>query len=441
MKIDLTDTTFLIPVYHDSHDRDENLTLAIKQLKQDFNTKIIVGENESSSFSHLGDKYMRFNYKEFHRTRLLNQMAYKATTPIVVNFDSDVLIPPLQLLEAVRKVRSGYDVVYPYDGRFARVPRTHYKDLNELRDVGILGGKYFAGTGPKDELSVGGAIVFNKDSFFRGGGENERFLSYGPEDQERYYRFTTLGYNVDRVKGILYHIDHKITINSSMQHKNYPANQKEWEKVKKMDKYQLLDYVDTWDFTSNYEETYHSDIKDTSSAKEVYNYLETLIDFKSVVDVGCGDGNWHDPRYRYTGIDFNVYPDVPDYVDFDIRKRLPDIGRYDLAISLEVFEHLPAEEHLIDNLCQLSDQILFSAAIPGQDGENHINCQWQSYWAEKFKEKGYYPYYKDIRTSLWNNKKIAPWYRQNMVLYTKNGPTREYQLDMVHPEMYLNVLI
>lgn len=446
-KIDLSDTTFTIPCFHDSEDRDENLTLTTKLLKEDFSCKIIVGENQTSSFSHLGDKYIKFNYPEFHRTRMLNQMAHKANTPIVVNWDADVNVPPLQLLEAVRLIRSGYDMVYPYDGRFARVPRTHYQEVNQFRDVGILSPHRFKGTRIKDERSVGGAIAFNKESFINGGMENENFRSYGPEDRERFYRFNTLGFKIEKIAGTLYHIDHKITLNSSMQQPNYEANHKEWEKVSQMDKNQLQDYVETWDFNSNYPATYYNEIKDTTSAKEVFDVLETWIDFKSVVDVGCGSMGWCTDRHEYTGLDFNLADcriprSCKGFANVDIRKPLPALGKYDLALCLEVAEHVDElyVDTVVSNLATLSDQILFSAAIPGQDGENHINCQWQSYWAKKFEYYGFYPFFQDIRTPLWNNPNVAPWYRQNMVLYTNSQPTREYELDKIHPEMYLNLL-
>jgi len=437
-KIDLSDTTFTIPTFHDSSDRDENISLSIKLLKEDFHCKIIVGENISSSFSHLGDRYMKFSYKEFWRTRMLNQMTYKATTPIIFNWDADIAISPLQILEAVRLIRSGYDMAYPYDGRFARVPRTHYQDISELRDVGILGGKRFNGMNLGDKMSVGGAIAFNKNSFIEGGGENEFFKSYGPEDQERFYRFTTLGYKVARIPGTLYHIDHKITTNSSMQHPHYKANEAEWEKVQKMDKESLRAYVDSWDFTSDYEETYHSDIYDTASPQIILSQLEEWIDFKSIIDVGCGNGSWNTGKYQYTGVDFCA----SKYILADLRKPLNLEETWDLAICLEMAEHLPEKyaDTLILNLTKLSNQILFSAAIPGQDGESHLNCQWQSYWAKKFEDLGFYPYYKDIRIPIWDNYKVAPWYRQNTVLYTNNLPTRQYDLDKIHPKMYLNLL-
>ena len=54
---------------------------------------------------------------------------------------------------------------------------------------------------------------------------------------------------------------------------------------------------------------------------------------------------------------------------------------YDLAISLEVAEHLSSESAnmFIACLTNMSDIVLFSAAIPGQGGENRINEQWPKY--------------------------------------------------------------
>src|SRR5690606_35950519 len=142
----------------------------------------------------------------------------------------DVIIPPLQLYEAVKAIRDGADVVYPYDGRFARVPRSYYHNIFQKKDIGVCVGK-FKGTGENDKLSVGGAVLFNRQSYFDGGGENERFISFGPEDRERYYRFTTLGYDVRRVPGRLFHIDHWRGKNSSMKNPFYNDGAMEWQLV------------------------------------------------------------------------------------------------------------------------------------------------------------------------------------------------------------------
>lgn len=243
-KIDLSDVTFIIPVAYDHNDRKENLQLAIKNIKAQFDCVVIVGEQGGKHFEGLGDIYLEFDYKKFHRTKMLNVMSDLAGTPIVINYDADVIIPPMQIIEAVQRIRNGVDFVYPYDGRFARVPRLHYDTVNSFNDVGMLAGHKFKGTLEGDASSVGGCIAYNKDSFFEAGGENENFISYNPEDLERVERFKKLGYKVERVGGILYHIDHYISADSSQQNPDY--NMAEFRKVQKMDKAQLLTYVQTW---------------------------------------------------------------------------------------------------------------------------------------------------------------------------------------------------
>ena len=56
--------------------------------------------------------------------------------------------------------------------------------------------------------------------------------------------------------------------------------------------------------------------------------------------------------------------------------------RFDLALCLDVTEHLPREcaDPLVTLLTSLAPVVAFSAAIPVQDSYNHVNCQWPAYW-------------------------------------------------------------
>ena len=86
------------------------------------------------------------------------------------------------------------------------------------------------------------------------------------------------------------------------------------------------------------------------------------------------------------------------------------------------------------DLVALAPHVLFSAAVPGQGGNNHINEQWQSYWADRFAAHGYGP--RDIvRPAVRDDRSVAYWYRQNAVLYSKGFPTeRAVNFDWVHAE-------
>ena len=78
--------------------------------------------------------------------------------------------------------------------------------------------------------------------YIEGGLENENFKAYAPEDKERYYRFTTLGYNVGRITDFVYHLEHSRGENSWFNNPHMVYNMQEWEKIQSMDKEQLLDY-------------------------------------------------------------------------------------------------------------------------------------------------------------------------------------------------------
>lgn len=251
-RLDLKDVTFTIPVFIDHAHRMQNLSLCVNMLRNDLDTNITICEQGSHQANVGGVKYMRHDSKYFHRTAMLNDMARDADTPFVVNWDCDVFVPAFQLWIAAERLRNGDDMVYPFDGRFARVPRAWYERVKASMDLGIFGATVFTGKNnkPMPTTSVGGAIFFNKESFFAGGGENEYMLSFGPEDWERNYRFNALGYSVSRVGGSLYHLDHWVGPNSSTRNPFFKHNHRELDKVRAMAPADLERYVESWPWRS-----------------------------------------------------------------------------------------------------------------------------------------------------------------------------------------------
>lgn len=248
-KINLKDVTFTIPIFFDHPDRKKNLDLSVCMLQHYFDTNIILMENKSLSFRYM-DQYVTYvacDYGVFHRTKMLNRMARISKTEYVVNWDADVVIPPMQILAAVERLRSGADMVYPYDGTFARITRQPYfKQLEQSMDLGTVAAITFRGMYENDKKSFGGAVMWNRKRFLEAGGENENFISFGAEDYERYERAEKIGYKIERVSGALYHIDHYIGVNSSTQNPYFNHNRVEYEKVKDMSKQELIKYIKTW---------------------------------------------------------------------------------------------------------------------------------------------------------------------------------------------------
>ena len=255
-KLDLSDTTIVIPVKYDHEHRKKNLDLIVYMLQKDYNVNIVIGEQAYSplglycfQFSYMMDfgcRYDQFAKNIFHRTYMLNTMIKREyTKDVVVNYDADVIIPPMQMYLAVEAIRNGYDMIYPYSGVFARMERNKWFSIIEkYLDIGFVKNEILDGMKPSNvNNSVGGCVLFNKNSFLEGGGENEQFISFGHEDCEREYRFRVLGYKVKRIKGNLYHMNHFTGPDSSTKNPYWKKNRELWNKIKQMSKQELLEYI------------------------------------------------------------------------------------------------------------------------------------------------------------------------------------------------------
>jgi SAM-dependent methyltransferase len=152
----------------------------------------------------------------------------------------------------------------------------------------------------------------------------------------------------------------------------------------------------------------------------------------SVLDVGCGAGMWLRAAIDLgvddvLGIDGLDMPQdllsVPKALIKTTNSSVPiDLHRrFDLVLCLEVAEHLDStcSECLVETITNHSDNVLFSAAIPGQSGQHHVNCQWPAYWQERFNRRGF-ACEDSIRWQFWDNERIAPYYRQNLLRAQKD---------------------
>ncbi len=166
-----------------------------------------------------------------------------------------------------------------------------------------------------------------------------------------------------------------------------------------------------------------------ASAKRFSSFLVPLLGINSVLDIGCGRGAWL-REWRNAGVEIAQGVDGPyvrqqsllipvqDFTAVDLSKKFDLQRRYDLVSSLEVAEHLPGpcSETFISSLVAHADLVLFSAATPGQGGENHINERPLSFWQKLFKERGYEAY-DVVRPVFRSHKSVEPWYRFNTILY------------------------
>lgn len=212
---------------------------------------------------------------------------------------------------------------------------------------------------------------------------------------------------------------------------------------------------------SEYNREFYDDQEAASleSARVVINLLFARFRPMSVLDVGCGLGTWLRACVErgvgdVTGIDgthiartrLHIPPER--FLARDLSRPLEVGRRFDLVLSLEVAEHLASQraDSFIGELTALSDVVLFSAALPYQGGTGHVNENWAEYWSDKFRRCGF-SLVDLLRPALWNDERVAFWYRQNLFLYVREQ--RLGALDMVawqpgdmplsaiHPEMFL----
>jgi SAM-dependent methyltransferase len=199
-----------------------------------------------------------------------------------------------------------------------------------------------------------------------------------------------------------------------------------------------------------------------SSAAAVVPVVCTLLNPRSVVDVGCGTGAWlaafmnvgiRDVR----GVDGFCPADeleIPaeKFLQADLTQPLPVHRSFDLALCLEVAEHLSADhsEQLVKTLTELAPMVLFSAAVPYQGGCHHVNEQWPQYWIERFARQDFVPL--DLfRRRLWSSEPVSWWYAQNLLLFVRAAlvnkvPSTRYLADrvsdipaLVHPRCFLQL--
>ncbi|MGH9450709.1 MAG: class I SAM-dependent methyltransferase [Terriglobia bacterium] len=198
------------------------------------------------------------------------------------------------------------------------------------------------------------------------------------------------------------------------------------------------------------------------SAEEVIPVVLEFIQPQRVVELGCGVGAWLSVLKRHgaaevIGVDGDyvnrekMFIPAEEFIVHNLEKPFR-IGRsFDLAISLEVAEHLPqsSADAFVRSLTTLAPVVLFSAAIPFQGGTHHVNEQWPDFWADIFRAQGFETI-DCLRRRLWENERVEWWYAQNVLIYARNDFLAENaalheafertclsQLRLVHPKKYL----
>jgi len=192
-----------------------------------------------------------------------------------------------------------------------------------------------------------------------------------------------------------------------------------------------------------YDNKFYSQMELSSfrAAQIILPIVAEILKPKSVIDIGCGTGMWLKVWNEEMGVKDYLGVEGP-YLEkekiqvhsdnillTDLKEDFKIDRKFDLAMSLEVAEHLPESvaEQFVKKLTTLSNVVLFSGAIPGQVGTYHINEQYPEYWIAHFRNAGY-TVFDFVRDKVWNHPDIEFWYQQNIFLFVKTSVTQDYPL-------------
>ena len=275
-RFDLTKTTFIIPLRIETEDRMRNIVTTLIYLTRNFNTKIIVKEVDKESIyerevlplleqalepdmlaciHHIFEQSDEFT---FHRTKILNDMLWMVDTPVVANYDSDIILPLESYINATNMISKGWvhpdaegskpvKMIYPYG--FGNYQWQCHVGDNEVTNF-INSGfnfEYFNGHMRQWDAKYGFCQFFDTEEYKKLGGENENFVAYGYEDDERHFRFNLLS-SVGRIHEYVYHLEHGRTKNSWFNNPYCEDNKKLWETLKVKGKESLTKYYEEIDY-------------------------------------------------------------------------------------------------------------------------------------------------------------------------------------------------
>ena len=271
--IDLKDCTFIIPIRIESEDRMRNVITVLCYLLENFDTKVILKEVDTESVfekevlpqikDYLGDAINNLTHvfeqsddPVFYRMKIINEMLHMSNTPVIANYDGDVLFKPETYTKAIKMINDGYDIVYPYGfGEYQKQVFADDNDVSEFLsndfDFGILDKK-----SKMYDAQYGHVQFLNRTSYIDAGMENENFRGSSPEDKERYYRFEKMGYKIGRIDHEVYHLEHSRGRNSwpeSVRGNPYmEENFNLWNEIQGMDGKQLKEYYSKQEYLKKY---------------------------------------------------------------------------------------------------------------------------------------------------------------------------------------------
>lgn len=193
------------------------------------------------------------------------------------------------------------------------------------------------------------------------------------------------------------------------------------------------------DYDDIYSPKYYQTLVEPYARKSVPHMARSIVETfhpQSVIDIGCGSGALLVELRKLgvrllLGLDFSdAGLDIARARGLDVRKfdittdRWTGKEMFDVAVSMETAEHLPASaaDRYVELLCSLAPVVIFTAAHPGQGGIGHLNEQPPEYWKRLFTAQGFQPLEKvvsDWQTD-WRSASVARFYTNNLMIFQRS---------------------
>lgn len=242
--------TFVIPFRIDSKERLRNLCFVLEWIEP-LNATILLleADKQSKTDGLFTSTNIKYTFVEdvspiFHRTRYINQLIKMVKTEIIAVLDADVVVNHSKIYEAIRNIIDNkHTIAYPYDTGFVYLSEENTQKLIEDMDLECFDRKKLPLL--MNRPSCGGLYLAHKERYLALGGENEKFIGWGPEDAERLRRVTIMDGGVSwTTTGHAYHLSHPRHENSDYFNEDIATDLRlEFVKVCSMDKDEMSAYI------------------------------------------------------------------------------------------------------------------------------------------------------------------------------------------------------
>ena len=260
------DLTFLIPTRIESEDRLRNIISSVSYLLKHLDAKVIVKEvaphntfkhralpeiKKYADISNLTCLFEETQQPLFCKSKVLNDLIVASDTKFVANYDADCILPLSSYHEAYDLLDNNFaDIIYPYQCGVYQWKADFDMDIYDLFTY-KLSTDVLDMNKTLSNSTIGWTQFVNRQVYIDSYMMNENFVSWGCEDDEFYFRMSTLGRRIARVNNYVYHLEHSRTQNSWFSNPNFNSNWNLWNTIKTFDKQQLISYYEGQEYYKN----------------------------------------------------------------------------------------------------------------------------------------------------------------------------------------------